>query len=196
MKKIYFLLFLITSFVGISQTDYGIKAGVSYNASGKITNVVGDFNTARESLDNATGYSIGAYANIDFLFVYIRPELQFTRYAKNFETVSFKESKIELPISVGYKVLPFLSVFAGPSIQYVMSQDSDEVTLENFNDRTSLGMQFGTRIKLGPLGIDLRYERGLKNNEVNFFQNNGIDFGGSLDTKPSQWVIGLSYSLN
>lgn len=196
MNKFYIYLILILPLLGFSQPDYGIKAAVSFNASGKITNIVGDFQNPQASLDNATGYSIGAYGKINLILVYLRPELQFTRYAQNFESITLKQSKIELPVSVGFNFLPFLSVFGGPSFHYVISQSSKEVTVEQINEKTSLGLHIGTRVELGPIGLDLRYERGLKQNEIGFIENNGLTFSGNLDSRPSQWVFGISYSFN
>lgn len=197
MRNLILLFFLSISLTVYSQFDYGFKAGVSFSASGRITNLVSDFEATETSLDNATGFNIGTYVSMDIFFLYLRPELQFTRYSKNFESVGVKQSKLELPVTVGYKFLPFLSVFAGPSLQYIISQKSDEVRLENLNENMVMAMHIGTRLKLGPLGLDLRYERGLKPYEVNFFQNNAnIGAAGNLNTQPEQWIVGLSYSFN
>ena len=87
-------------------------------------------------------------------------------------------------------------MFGGPSFHYVISQSSKEVTVEQINEKTSLGLHIGTRVELGPIGLDLRYERGLKQNEIGFIENNGLTFSGNLDSRPSQWVFGISYSFN
>lgn len=198
MRNLFVLFFFSISMTAFSQIDYGFKAGISFSASGKITNLVSDFESPETSLDNATGFNIGTYASLDILFLYLRPELQFTRFTNNFESIGIKQSKIELPVTVGYEFFPFLSVFAGPSFQYNLSQKSDQVRLEKINENMTMGMHIGTRLKLGPLGLDLRYERGLKPYEVNFFQNNvNLNVAGNLKTQPpEQWTVGLSYSFN
>ena len=197
MKNVFFYLLCSISLMGFSQFDYGFKAGISFNSPGEITNGLGDFEAAGNSIENASGFSIGAYGSIDLLLVYIRPELQFTRYNQNFESIAYKQSKIELPVSVGYKVLPFLSLFAGPSLHYAISQNSSDINLEDLGDnKITYGAHFGARVAIGPLGVDLRYERGLKPNEIDFIQNNDINISGSLNTQPKQWVLGISYSLD
>jgi hypothetical protein len=58
---------------------------------------------------------------------------------------------------------------------------------------TTLGLHLGTRMKLGPLGIDLRYERGLSPIQANVLSKNSISIIGKIESRPNQLMIGVSY---
>ena len=195
--KVLFL-FLIISCYGFSQFDYGIKAGLNFNASGEIKNLTQDFEAVENAIDNSSGYFFGFYGEVKLTTFYLRPELQFTQFKKNFSSLEYKQSKIEAPISLGYKPLPLVSVFAGPSFQYILSQDGDDAyQLGELDKKLTMGLHFGTRFELSPLGIALRYERGLTANDIRLLNIAGVNgFEGLIDTRPSLWIVELSFSLD
>ena len=197
MKNFKFL-FLIISCYGFSQFDYGVKANLNFNASGEIKNLSQDFEAIENATDNSSRYFFGFYGEVKLTtFYYLRPELQFTQFKKNSNSLEYRQSKIEAPISVGYKPLPFMSVFTGPSFQYIMNQDSDAYQLGELDKKLTMGLHFGTRFELLPLGIALRYERGLTTNDIKLLNIAGVNSTERLiDTRPSLWIVELSFSLN
>ena len=70
----------------------------------------------------------GGYASLKLLFLYLRPELQFSYLNSTFESISLSQSKLEAPISLGFKLLPIISIFSGPTLQY-----NFEPEIENFS---------------------------------------------------------------
>ena len=54
-----------------------------------------------------------------------------------------------------------------------------------------MGLQLGTRLKLGRLGIDVRFERGFTDNEILLLGNND-DVADRVDTRAKQWIVSAS----
>ena len=105
-----------------------------------------------------------------------------------------KCKKIDAPILVGAKVLGPLSVFAGPSFQYILDSEFEGISINNIENDLSVGLNFGIGLNLNKVGIDVRYERGFSNNEASFLNNNNIDTS-RLDTRPDQLILSLSLIL-
>ena len=103
--------------------------------------------------------------------------------------------KLDMPLLVGLKVLGPLHVFAGPSLQYILDTDFDNLTVDNVENDFSVGLNFGIGLNLKRLGIDLRYERGFSDNEATFIDNNNLISMDRLDTRPEQLILSLSYRL-
>lgn len=195
LKKIITLSCFFFSFLTYGQLKYGAKAGVMLNASGSIMNAASDLSSIETINENTIGYFIGGFASIDLLFLYVRPELQFSYLDKNFDSLSLSQSRLEAPISVGYKLLPILSVFGGPTLRYNFEPEIENVSISSIEDQTTLGLHIGVRAHLGPLNADIRFDRGLNPNEVSLLENNGIPTSGRIDTRVSVWSLGLSYSF-
>ena len=195
LKKILLLASLLFSFLTYGQFKYGAKAGVLMNASGSITNAPEDLSSIENVKENTIGYFIGSFASVDLLLFYIRPELQFSYLNKNFDGLSLSQSRLEAPISLGYKFLPVLSAFGGPSFRYNFEPKIENVSISSIEDQTTLGLHLGVRLHLGPLNADVRFDRGLNPNEIDLLENNGIPTTGKIDTRVSVWSLGLSYNF-
>lgn len=194
MKKISVLLpLLLFSISSYSQLHYGLVGGANFLASGDLKTSLGDVRNFTETAQRKTGYYLGAYGKINFLAFYLRPEIHFTQLNSDFENFSFSSSNLEAPISVGYKILPPLSLFAGPSFQYRMQEDSS-ISINSIGDQTTMGAHLGARLHLGKIGVDLRYERGLTESEITFLTNEGIQ--SKFDARGQKWSLGVSYSLD
>jgi len=87
-------------------------------------------------------------------------------------------------------------LFLGPTAFFSISQDSNELTIDKIQNKTSLGLHMGARLKLGPLGVDLRYEKGLSPMESKLLSQAGVPVGGQINTQPNQFTLGLSFKLN
>ena len=62
-----FIIFLI-SFKFFGQLNYGIKAGISLNASGDITSASSDLSSLALINENKNGYFFGGYASLNCFF--------------------------------------------------------------------------------------------------------------------------------
>ena len=186
-----FILFFTT--ISFGQFEYGVKGGININYSGKITNAHSDLTSLENITENMKGYFIGSYLSIDLFFLYLRPEVQFTYLNKNFRSLSLSQSRIEAPISVGYKFLPILSCFMGPTFQYNYEPKIENISLSEMEKNASVGIHIGVRIHLGPINADARFDRGISPNELNFLEQNGVPISGKIDNRSELWSLGISY---
>ena len=190
MKILWSVAFMLLSAAAFAQTgsSFGIKGGLNYGSTGDFENEIPD---RAENPDDKIGYHVGFFAKADLGRVYIRPELLYTKLNSEYSVGQFEVEKIDAPIFVGLNIIGPLNVFAGPSLQYILDTELQDIDVDDVMDEFSVGAQFGVGLDLGRLGIDLRYERGFKENEVEF---SGIN-PSRIDTRPEQLIVALSLSL-
>jgi hypothetical protein len=191
MKKAIVLLLVLASTGLMAQKDsgFGLKVGLNYNSNGEYFRDAG--NIAEDPSANV-GYHIGFWGKIDLGKLYLRPELVYTKTKSDYDGDDFDMSKLDAPILVGTRLIGPLSVFAGPSLQYILDTDLDGIVLNDVENDFTVGLNIGAALSLGNLGIDLRYERGLSNNEADFV---GLSGTGRIDTRPEQLILSLSVKL-
>ncbi|MBC2840128.1 porin family protein [Robiginitalea sp. SC105] len=176
------------SLAAFSQKDpgFGIKAGLNFNSNGDYK-----FDSAPDlNSDTKMGYHLGVFGQIGDKW-FFRPELIYTKTKSEYDGADFDMSKLDLPLLVGVRILGIAKVFAGPDLQYILNTDFDQITLGDVENDFTIGLHIGAGVDLGNIGIDLRYERGLSSNEAEFV--NLPD--QRLDTRPSQFILGLSVKL-
>ena len=66
--KKYFSLIILTSTVGFSQFEYGIKGGINITASGQIKDAIIDLSSNDNINENLTGYFFGGYSSLKLFF--------------------------------------------------------------------------------------------------------------------------------
>lgn len=174
-----------------AQIDWGIKGGLNYNSNG---NLISESQNIVVNPDSNVGYHFGVFLTTKGK-IFIRPELVFTHtksiYEANNLKSNFKMDKIDAPILVGLKIIGPLNVFIGPSFQYIINTDLEDINLADVEKDITVGGIVGIGVTLGNLGIDLRYERGFSSNEAEFI---GID-NGRIDTRPKQIIASVSYKF-
>jgi hypothetical protein len=193
------IAFIAMIFYANAQSSFGVKAGLSYNTTGELKEFVNETGSIIDNKGNGkSGYNFGIYGKIGLGPIYLRPELVYTKttskYILNLESVDYKMSKLDLPVLVGIKVIGPLSVYAGPTFQYVLDNDLQGLQYENVENDFTIGLNFGASLELGRLGLDVRYERGFTQNEVEF-TGVGSNVIYRLDSRPEQIIFGLSYRL-
>lgn len=195
--KSYPILFLLlfSAQFSFSQIKFGLKGGVNFDSSGDIV-LIADELQKQGPLDGKTGFHLGVYTEVDFLILYFRPELQYTKVSSQFENNLIDNSRIELPVSFGLTLLGPVSIFLGPTTFYNLSQKSNNLKLEEIKNKMTFGLHIGSRLKLGPFGIDLRYEKGLSAMESKLLSQAGVPIEGKINTQPSQFTLGVSFKLN
>ena len=111
MKNILLIFLILIPNIIFSQLDYGLKFGVNLNNSSNISIISQDFdsNISKKDYD---GYNLGGYISLQGLLMDLRGELHYVKIKNSNDLV---QDRIEIPITLGYKVLPFLSLFIGPS---------------------------------------------------------------------------------
>ncbi len=131
MKKLILLLVLTTTCTftfAQAGSSFGIKGGLNYNANGDYFESIGE--TVEDPSRNI-GYHIGLFGKVGNS-LYFRPELVYTKTKSEYDSGDFDMQKIDAPLLVGVKILGPLSVFGGPSLQYILDSEFDGVTIENF----------------------------------------------------------------
>ena len=195
MKKLVMAV-IITSISCITQAQngsgFGLKAGLNYNGNGTYFESIG---ANAERPDRNIGYHIGIFGKIGDA-VYVKPELIYTSTKSTYNRGDLKMKKFDAPLLVGVKVFGPLSVFAGPSFQYIADTEFDGITIDDVKKDFSIGLNFGIAANFSRFGIDLRYERGFSNNEATFINNNlSTGFVSRIDTRPEQLILSLSLIL-
>ena len=171
---------------------FGFKGGLNYSANGDYFESIGE---NAQNPDRNVGYHIGVFGKLGNQ-LYFRPELVYTATKSDYNSNDFNVKKIDAPLLVGIKVLGPISVFGGPSLQYILDTEFDGVDIDNVEDEFSVGLNFGIGLNLNKIGIDIRYERGFSNNEASFINNNiGPDVASRIDTRPDQLILSLSIAL-
>ena len=194
LRSIFFLLVFSTQ-LSFSQFEYGLKGGLNFGSSGDIV-VVTDQLQKEGDLTSNTGYHLGVYSEVYFLVFYLRPEFQYTKLSSQFEDDLIDNERIELPLSLGYSILGPISLFLGPIAYYNLSQKANEFKLEKIQNTTSLGFHIGARLKLGALGVDVRYEKDLTTTETKLLSQAGIPVSGQIDSQKDQFTLGVSFKIN
>ena len=194
MKNVFFILILCVSCVVFAQekrVTFGVKVGLNYGDNGKIevTDIV------RANGDDRVGYHFGVYLRGKLTDnIFIKPELLYTvnnsTYDLDNADLDYNIKKLDLPILVGITVLGPINIFGGPSLQYIVENDLDDVRLGDVKNEFTVGLQFGAGIQLGNLNADIRYERGLSKNRAE-----SIDDGIRVDSRPNQFIISLGLDL-
>ncbi|WP_346881137.1 outer membrane beta-barrel protein [uncultured Algibacter sp.] len=195
MKHPFFILLIViaTSSVAMAQTaqGIGIKAGLNYNANGDYFESI---SSNAENPDRNVGYHIGLFGKIGE-DLYFKPELVYTSTKSDYRDDTFSMQKLDAPLLVGIKVFGPISVFGGPSLQYILDTEFEGVNVDDIENDFSVGLNFGIGLNFNKLGIDLRYERGFSDNEATFINRNIVNTQSRLDTRPDQLILSLSLIL-
>lgn len=197
MRNLFFILAiaLIIPSTTMAQTQMvtglGIKAGLNYNANG---NYFESISTNADNPDRNIGYHIGLFGKIGNSRLYFKPEVVYTATKSDYTDTDFKMQKIDAPLLVGTRILGPISVFGGPSLQYILDSKFDGISINNIKNDFSVGLNFGIGFNLKKVGVDVRYERGFSKNEATFLNNNNVDTS-RLDTRPDQLILSLSVIL-
>ena len=196
MKKLIFstVLFSFLSFTSFAQvgSGFGIKGGLNYNANGDYFESIGD---NAQHPDRNIGYHLGLFGKIGNK-LYFKPELIYTYTKSDYNNDDFIMKKFDAPLLVGVKILGPVSVFGGPSLQYIIDSEFDGITIDNVHDDFTIGLNFGIGLNFKNIGIDVRYERGFNDNEATFINSNlGSSTASRIDTGPDQLILSLSVGL-
>ncbi|MCA0132366.1 outer membrane beta-barrel protein [Winogradskyella alexanderae] len=192
-----FILSALFSFIGLASqaqngSSFGFKGGLNYSANGDYFESIGE---NAKNPDRNIGYHIGVFGKLGN-DLYFRPELVYTATKSDYDGSDFEIKKIDAPLLVGIKVLGPISVFGGPSLQYILDSDFDGININDVEDDFSVGLNFGIGLNFNKVGIDLRYERGFNDNEANFIDNNlGNGIVSRIDARPDQLILSLSIAL-
>ncbi len=184
-----FMSFNMNAQIGNS---FGLKGGLNYGGNGDYFRSI-DANA--QNPDRNIGYHVGVFGKIGTK-LYFRPELVYTATKSEYDNADFDMTKIDAPLLVGLKIIGPLSVFAGPSLQYILDTEYNGITIDDIENDFSVGLNFGVAVNFNKIGVDLRYERGFSDNEAVFINNNiGPNAVSRIDTRPEQLILSLSIAF-
>lgn len=183
------LLFFSSMLCSLAQqgSGFGVKGGLNYNTSGKYFKDAGQiFSKPGQN----TGYHLGIFFQLSSYDIAVRPEIIYTKtqFDTNLGSVDFQ--RVDLPVLVKMRFFQVIGFSIGPSLHYTF--DEKFSIPENFEktDPFGLGFQMGLGVNLGPVGLDLRFERELKERKYTF--ENVL---GKEDYKNQQLILGLSFLI-
>lgn len=196
MKYWILTILLCLTSLGYAQFQWGIQGGLNFSdqLDLSLTEVPDDF---QDVSDQKTGWHAGIYGQVNFAVFRLRSELQYTSTEATINNEGLSIQTIDLPLTLGYKFLPPLSVFLGPVFQYQMVDDSFETfRVENLEDEVRTGIHLGVRAYFKKVGINLRYERPLNSTEQRLVDLNNSDTFARFNSREDQWILGISIQLN
>jgi len=196
------ILILLVSSVSVfgQKAQFGIKGGLNYGSTGGLETITDFADNISIDGDDRVGFHAGLYSQFKFLGIFVQPELVYTQlnteYSQDGTSADYNFSKIDIPLLVGLDVVGPLNIKAGPSFQLVLNNDIDGlgIAIEEPENSFTIGYQLGAGLQLGRLGIDLRYEGAFQDNDA-ISDSNVQDFGFIVDSRPSQWILSLSYQF-
>jgi hypothetical protein len=189
LQAILIAFVLFPSIVSSQQEGgIGILAGLNFASNGDL---VAQTTPITERSSRSVGYHFGLYSKVDLGLLFLRPELKYTHTKSEYTKADLTVDKLDAPLLLGIDLHKRFSLFAGPSLQYIIDTNFENFLISDATKDFTVGIQMGLGLNFEKLGIDLRYERGLSENEATF-----NDFTQSrVDTRPDQLILALSLSL-
>lgn len=204
MKKIILFLAIVSlSFMQAqndSKFDFGVVLGANYTSTDNLT-ITGGFAPIKETVKSAKKMGVhgGVYFQVNFNEMYLRPEVLYTMTKSNYEDIDFDQTKIDVPVLYGFKFIGPVSMFAGPSFQYILTTKLEDVDYKNIDIQHDLAVnaQVGLAINIGKqIRLDVRYEKGLADNIITLKDNLAADgFQYDVNAKPEQFMLSLALQL-
>ena len=173
-------------------SNWGLRGGLNYNSNGELLSEASDL--PKNAKSNA-GFHLGVYKKIDFLGFFLRPELVYTETTSSYNGDDLSLSKIDLPFNLGSGFIGPTYIFAGPSLQYVLSSEFADVATASSLKDISVGANFGVGLSLNKINIDLRYERGLTEKEMRFLTQK-VYQEARIDSRQDQLILSVLLQLN
>ncbi len=162
-----------------AQAQFGVAAGLNFDSAGDI-----DGSSQDATLDNSTGYHVGAVYDLGLGPVNVRPGFFYRKVGQTYE---FPDSEAdvsawEVPVDVRVTVLPTPLVspyiLGGAKASFLQSDlDAFENRLDSVSYSFVIGL--GVNVSLGPLFTlqpELRYDFGATNYVDDSFEVNGVEF--------------------
>ncbi len=203
MKKLFLTLCLVSSLIATGQLDFGVKAGLNYNSIDDL-NVSGGFIGLNEDIksDGKIGFHVGIFTQFNFTKLYVKGELLYVQNSSSYDdmlapSTKLKLSTLEMPILVGFKVVGPLKFYIGPSLVYNLDSDFADLFDLNFERDISIGYNVGTTLTFNKIEVDLRYSSGFSDNVASYLDDIPSDgLGYTINTRPNQFLLSVSYKIN
>jgi hypothetical protein len=148
LKTFFYVIFVSLILNSANAQDWGIRAGANFST------------LSNSEVKSQTGYYAGVYRQFGIVkdFLYIQPELQFSKqgFDTNLSTVDL--NYIHLPIVARVYVLKLFSFETGPQFGFLVSDNADNYDFNSLDTSWDFGMSINLPFRLS---IDARYVTGL-----------------------------------
>lgn len=195
MNRVKLSLSILIVILGVNsiyaQSSWGLRGGLNYNSNGEFLSEASE--VYKNPKSNA-GYHVGVFKKIDLLGFFLRPELVYTSTTSSYNGDDLSMSKIDLPLNLGSGFIGPTYIFAGPSLQYVLSSEFAGVNTASSLKDITVGANIGIGLSLNKINIDLRYERGLTEKEMRFLTQK-VYKEARIDTRQDQLILSLLLEL-
>ncbi len=209
MKNLLIALLFFGSILSANAQflNWGVKAGLNYNANGDLFLVYDDVISDPFSSDQELGYHFGLLAEIKLpLFLYIRPELLYTHtessYAIEDGEAKLTMDRVDIPVLLGFRVFKIGRFFLGPSFQYIINTDlSSSENIANIKtvsyDDFNIAAQVGIGLNFGRFGADIRWEASLLDSQGLFHVDDidSEDINVAVDTDSMQFLLSVYWKF-
>lgn len=199
MKKLLLTTaMLLMAPILFAQFSLGLKGGINLN---KIHTKAGNLSdNYKESLDTKTGFSAGVFARIGENF-FLQPEILYTERKGEVldimnNQVEIKTKNIDIPVLVGFKLLKFLRVNAGPVTTLKLKEEinfgnsvSSTLKDEDAFKNATFGYQLGAGVSFGAFDIDVRKEGSLGSISDDYFQDQ------KFNQRMDGWTVSLGLKI-
>jgi hypothetical protein len=197
-----FVFFGIVLSANAQILNWGVKAGMNYNANGDLIVVSDEIISDPFSSDLELGYHFGLLAEIKLpLFLYIRPELLYTHTESSYNVedsgAKLKMDRIDIPVLLGFRVFKIGRFFFGPSFQYIVNTDLSAESVDKIKtisyDDFNVAAQVGVGLNFGRFGADIRWEAGLLGTEALYQVDDIADV--TVDTDNMQFLLSVYWKF-
>ena len=209
MKNLLFALLFFGSILSANAQflNWGVKAGLNYNANGDLLVVSEEIISDPFSSNQELGYHFGLLAEIKLpLFLYIRPELLYTHTESSYpiedSEAKLKMDRVDIPVLLGFRVFKIGRFFLGPSFQYIINTDlSSSENIANIKtvsyDDFNIAAQVGIGLNFGRFGTDIRWEASFLDTQ-GIFRVDDIDVEDvnvAVDTDSMQFLLSIYWKF-
>jgi len=217
-KRILLIAFFLSLsfFVNAQEFGFGVRGGINTYSIGDIETVGSNgpdgppaglvFEPVKD-----IGFQFGGYFFAQFGKFNIRPELNYMSSQNHYDfpdrESKWTTSKIDLPILLVYDIFEPVSIYAGPGFSFFGDTKIDGVQETSFTtgsagpdlDKTSFNVNVGIMVKYKRLGIDLRYEIGMKETaeeREDFIRSAyGVNLADLKPYKPNVLSLSIFYDI-
>ncbi len=193
MKNILLLCLSFLLVLSIKAQDFSI--GPKFGVSQSSIKVNGD---GYQSGEDKMGYHVGAFIRMGGASIFVQPEFLYTNTGGfiidegNNATIETNFNRLDIPMMVGFKLLKFFRIQAGPIASILLDQsfgDDPIAATKNIEYRNStIGYQAGIGLDLGNLILDAKYESSL--NKIA-----GSVAGFQTDQRQNQLILSAGFRL-
>ncbi|SHG92616.1 Outer membrane protein beta-barrel domain-containing protein [Flavobacterium fluvii] len=144
LKTLFFVIFLSLIANSANAQSWGIRAGANFST------------LSNSDAKSQTGYYGGVYRQFGIVkdFLYIQPELQFSKQGFDTDLSTVDLNYIHLPIVARVYVLKLLSFETGPQFGFLVSDNADNFDFNSVDTSWDFGMSINLPFRLS---IDARY---------------------------------------